>query len=364
MMRSRSVAVLVLSSAMALFSGCQISTSGGADVGSLRKRAEAISRETLIVDMHVDLPHRLMKLPDDVSKRTESGHFDYPRAKEGGLDAPFMSIYVPATYQKSGGARDFANRLIDLVENLESSHPDKFAVARSPDDVVEQFQKGLVSFPLGIENGAAVEGKIENLDHFYKRGVRYVTLTHSKWNAICDSSYDEERRWKGLSPFGREVVAKMNELGMMVDISHVSDDAFHQVAEISKAPLIATHSSCRHFTPGWERNMSDEMIRKLAEGGGVIAINFGSGFLSTEAQKQSTLYYDTLREFMETTGADSKSEEVEAFKTKYWEGKTRIRGNVQEVVDHIDHVVKLVGIEHVGIGSDFDGVTSLPENLD
>ncbi|KXJ04523.1 Dipeptidase 2, partial [Exaiptasia diaphana] len=299
-------------------------------------------------------------------QRTEKGDFDFVRAREGGLDAPFMSIYIPAEYQETGGAKDFADSLIDMVEKFETDHPDKFDVVSSIDEVLAAKAAGKVALPLGIENGAAVEDDLANLEHFFNRGVRYITLTHSKNNQICDSSYEEpdNRKWNGLSPFGKEVVAEMNRLGIMIDISHVSDDAFYQVMELSQAPAIASHSSCRHFTPGFERNMDDEMIRKLAENGGVIQINFGSGFLTPEAREYSTSFWGHIREYAVENGLERGSEELNAYIESYREQNPFPYATLDDVVAHIDHVVKLVGIDHVGLGSDYDGVgDSLPEGL-
>lgn len=326
-------------------------------------RAARLAREILLVDTHLDVPHRLMEEMEDISVATD-GDFDYPKARAGGLDAPFMSIYVPASYQEAGGARAYADRLIDLVEGFATRWPGKFAIARSPAEVRAIVDEGRVALPMGMENGAPLEGDPENLRHFFERGIRYITLTHSANNAIADSSYARERRWHGLSPFGREAVAEMNRLGIMVDVSHVSDEAFWQVLEVSRAPVIASHSSCRHFTPGFERNMSDEMIRALAETGGVIQINFGSAFLSAEAQQQGMRYWQALREHMRSNGYEPGSPEMEAFEEAYWSEREKHFADVADVADHIEHVIDLVGIEHVGFGSDFDGVgDSLPTGL-
>lgn len=332
--------------------------------------AETLTRQTLLVDTHVDVPYRLSEKMADVSQATEDGDFDYPRAKAGGLDAPFMSIYVPASYQETGGAKDLADELIDMVEGIAAGAPDKFAIARSPAEVEEQFAAGLISLPLGMENGAPVEDDLANVQHFYDRGIRYITLTHSKNNQICDSSYEEadNRRWNGLSPFGREVVADMNRLGMMVDISHVSDQTFYQVLELSSAPVIASHSSCRKFTPDFERNMDDAMIQALAENGGVIQINFGSSFLTEASNLQSNARWAATRAFAEEQGLDRENEEdrakIEAFMEQYDQENPKVFADLSDVVAHIDHVVRLVGIDHVGIGSDFDGVgDSLPTGL-
>lgn len=245
---------------------------------SQRERSQQLAQETLIVDTHIDVPDRLSARMEDISTRTEHGDFDYVRAKEGGLNVAFMSIYVSASHQDTGDAKEVADRLIDLVEKFAVDWPDKFAIATSVADVKQQAAQGKISLAMGMENGAPIE-TLEDLHHYYDRGIRYLTLAHSRANQLSDSSFDANRPWNGLSPLGREVVTEMNRLGMMVDVSHISDEAFLDVTEVSTAPVIASHSSCRHFTPGFERNMSDELIRALAENGGVIAINFGSSFL-------------------------------------------------------------------------------------
>jgi membrane dipeptidase len=364
--------------ALALASGCNPSTetakpaAGAATADPSRaeesaaEKAARLAQELVIVDTHVDVPYRLDKAMEDVSVRTETGDFDFVRAQQGGLNAPFMSIYVPAGYQETGGAKQYADSLIDMVEGLVTDHPDAFALAKSPDDILTAKQAGRVALPMGMENGAPIENDLANLKHFFDRGIRYITLTHSKNNQICDSSYEKEdhRRWGGLSPFGREVVAGMNRLGIMVDVSHISDDAFYQVLEITKAPVIASHSSARHFTPGFERNMSDDMIRALAENGGVIQINFGSAFVTQEANEKSMAVWGHIQEYAAAHGLAEDSEEVEEYAAQYRKEHPSPFAKLSDVVAHIDHVVKLVGIDHVGLGSDFDGVgDSLPEHL-
>jgi membrane dipeptidase len=326
-------------------------------------RAHALAQSFIIADGHIDLPYRLQNKAEDVSKETAGGDFDYERALAGGLNAPFMSIYIPAVHEERGGGKALADRLIGMVEQLIRDHPDKFAPATSSADVRRNFEQGLVSLPMGMENGTPLEGDLENVTYFYNRGIRYITLTHSKNNHICDSSYEPKKKWGGLSPFGREVVQRMNEVGIMIDVSHVSDSAFYQVVRLSKAPVIASHSSCRHFTPGFERNMSDDMIRALAENGGVIMINFGSAFISDESRK----LWDEAKQVAEKWGKEQGhkpgSAAVEKQREQYFH-KRNGRATVQQVAAHIDHVVKLVGPTHVGLGSDFDGVgDSLPEGL-
>jgi membrane dipeptidase len=333
----------------------------GAD---LERRAVQLARETLLVDAHVDVPDRLNRNDEDISVRTGTGHFDYVRAREGGLDAPFMSIYVSAEHQEAGDAKAYAERLIDMVEGFEEKWPDKFAVARSTQDVQRNFERGIISLPMGMENGAPIEDDLSNLEYFYDRGIRYITLAHSKNNQICDSSYDEEDTWGGLSPFGRRVIAEMNQLGMLIDISHVSDEAFYEVMALSRTPVIASHSSCRHFTPGFERNMSDEMIRGLASKGGVIQINFGGAFLTKTANQQALKAWAVLDEYLEKHGLSGDDPAYDEQQELYWAEHSRTEVSIGDLVDHFDRVVSLVGIDHVGIGSDFDGVSWLPVGLE
>jgi membrane dipeptidase len=350
--------ILILLPFLLIFS-CQtpVKNAQGEESETTYEKAQRLSKEFMLIDTHIDVPYRLVEEWEDISKRTEKGHFDYERARKGGLDVPFMSIYVGASYQETGGAKEKADELIDMVYGFAQKWPDKYAMAFSVSDVKDQFAKGLVSLPMGMENGAPIEDDILNLKYFYERGIRYITLCHSKWNLICDSSYDPDKHWNGLSPFGKEVVKEMNRLGILVDISHVSDSAFYQVVEITKAPLVATHSSCRHYTPGFERNMSDDMIRKLAENGGVIQINFGTYFINGDHQQKMSKAWDNIDR------SNMTSEERTTYIKNYMLENDVPKGHVEEVANHIDHVVELVGIDHVGIGSDYDGVSNLPEGL-
>ena len=298
-------------------------------------RAARLVQDALVVDTHIDTPDRLATGAwEDVGTRTVGGHFDFPRARAGGLDVAFMSIYVPARMQQSGGARAYADALIDTVEAVARRAPDRFVVVRSADDALAVQAAGRVGLALGIENGAALEGDVAAVRHFRDRGVRYITLTHSEPNDLSDPSYGTARPHGGLSALGARVVAEMNRLGVMVDVSHLSDAAFDDVLRVSRAPVVATHSSARHFTPGWERNLNDGRIRALAAAGGVIQISFGSMFLTPA-------YTPAARR------GDANPP----------------RGTVALVADHIDHVVRLVGADHVGIGSDYDGVPSVPADL-
>ena len=327
--------------------------------GSYEEKARSLAQETLVIDTHIDIPYRLENDWEDISGRTEKGQFDFERARMGGLNAAFMSIYVAAEYQNTGGARKEADKLIDMVYGIVEKWPDKYEIALSASDVIHQMGDGRISLPMGMENGAPIENNLKNLEYFHDRGIRYITLCHSKWNQICDSSYDPDKHWNGLSPFGQQVIGEMNRLGIMVDISHVSDSTFYQALEITKAPLIASHSSCRYFTPGLERNMSDDMIEKLAANGGVVQINFGSYFINGEFQRKMQVTWDYIDNHPELS-----DEETHAYVAQYMKDNNVPIVKIEELADHIDHIVNLVGIDYVGIGSDFDGVDILPEGLE
>ena len=330
----------------------------------LRALSRRLATSIIITDGHIDLPYRLNQKWEDVSRRTRSGDFDYVRAREGGLDAPFMSIFTPAEAYRQGRSKALADSLIDLVERLAHDHPDRFALATSPGDVETNFEQGIISLCMGMENGSPIEDDLSNLEHFYRRGVRYITLTHSKDNQICDSSYDTTRTWHGLSDFGREMVTEMNRIGIMVDVSHVSDDAFWQIMEITRAPVIASHSSCRYFISDFERNISDDMIRRVAANGGVVQINFGSTFISQRAREWADAYKKVRTPYYAEHNIAMHSEEDRAFLAAYRETNPFPFADVSDVADHIDHVVGLVGVEHVAFGSDFEGVdVTLPTGL-
>lgn len=339
----------------------------------LKLKAERLSKAYIITDGHIDLPYRLrvqnFKLEKEylgIPIETEKGDFDHKRAKQGGLDAPFMSIFVPASAQKDGTAKVLADTLIDMVTGIIDAHPQHFAYGRSVAEVKENFTRGLVSLPMGMENGAPIMDDLDNVDYFHDRGIRYITLTHSKVNQICDSSYDTLRTWNGLSPFGVEVVKRMNQVGIMVDISHVSDSTFYQVMHLSAVPCIASHSSVRKYVPDFERNMSDDMLKLLGEKGGVIQINFGSTFLDGQLQKNREAFHITLRDKLkkEHNMVPSDPGAMKILEAYAEEDPRTFYSDVSKVADHIDHVVRIAGIDHVGFGSDYDGVgDTLPTGL-
>lgn len=339
---------------------------------ALRKVADSLAHAYIITDGHVDLPYRLKVRNFRLEKeylgipiQTDDGDFDYERAKKGGLDAPFMSIYIPFENQaKPDMGKALADTLIDMVRGIVDAHPDKFGLAGTPAEVDAHFKAGKIALPMGMENGAPIGNDIANVKYFYDRGIRYVTLTHSKDNQICDSSYDTLNTWKGLSPFGEEVVREMNRVGIMVDISHVSDSTFYDVLKITKAPVIASHSSLRYFTPGWQRNMADDMVKALKGNGGVIQINFGSTFLDSVVSKANDANRKKLQAILKEKGLGMRDSLAKPIIDEFRKENPSLYADVKTVADHIDRVVELAGIDHVGIGSDYDGVgDSLPTGL-
>ena len=326
------------------------------------KRAAELAHKLVIIDTHIDTPYRFHEgVPENLSQQATRHDFDYVRAREGGLDAAFMSIYTPAQFQETGESYAIANELIDIVEGFERSWPDKFAIARSVTDVRRNFARGLVSLPLGMENGAPIKD-LDALRHFHGRGVRYVTLTHSRSNQIGDS-FSEPRLHGGLSPFGEEVVREMNRLGMMVDISHVSDETARDAIALTTAPPIASHSACRRFVPGFERNISDELIRAVAEKGGVVMINFASFFVRADLNEKNRAVRAHLADFLQQHGLTRNTVDLREYETRY-RTERGLYADVTDVVDHIEHVIEVAGVEHVGLGSDFDGLgAGLPTGL-
>jgi membrane dipeptidase len=331
--------------------------------GNVETEARRLAHQHLLVDGHIDLPHRLHLFDEDPSGPTVGGDFDAPRAKDGGLSAAFMALYLPSELQETpGAAPQRADALLDRVERMATQSPDVFALATSPAEVRSIARTDAIALLLGMENGAGVGDDLTTLHHFYDRGVRYLTLTHDAHNLIGDSSYgDAEPRWGGLSPFGNEVVDEMNRLGMMVDVSHVTDETAWEVLDRTSAPVIASHSGCRRFTPGWERNLSDALIEGVAETDGVVMIPFGSPFLRAPYRDQDDPIEDAVEAYVDAMGWAENSKQAVTYEQKM--RRLHPIGTVADVANHIDHVVDLAGVDHVGLGSDFDGVFAFPEGL-
>lgn len=327
-----------------------------------------LHRDALVADMHNDTVLRMVEEGFDISQRDTSGHVDLPRLKEGGVDLQVFGCYLdPDT--AAGERRKTIDIMIDSLESQIGRNPDKIAVCGTAAEAEEIISSGRIAAFLGIENGLAIENDLENLDHFYNRGIRYMTLTHMISSDWCESSSDTtELPFHGLSDFGREVVKRMNDLGMIIDLSHASPAAVEEVLEVTMDPVIASHS-CVHAICNSDRNLTDEQILAIAENGGVIGINFYEGYLSQE-------FVDLDEAFESEHKAEIDSVERLYKETAYWSKEKRklyapltaqikkLDISVSTVVDHIDHIVKLVGPDYVGIGSDYDGVHRVPEGLD
>lgn len=316
-----------------------------------------------LLDSHCDTPSQILRLRD-LAVDNHHAHVDFPKLRKGGVDGAFFALYTPASLSETESYL-YASRLLSGVNRVLKFHSDKARLATCRSDAYANKEQGLFSVFLGLENGAALGNSLERIEAFYDAGVRYITLCHSKDNQICDSCSEGKSR-KGLSPFGKNVIRMMNKLGMLVDVSHISDAAFYDVLETSYYPVVATHSCCRALSDH-PRNMTDHMIRTLAEAGGVIQINFYPLFLDVRFRKvleDSGIMSEGERienEFI----ADPSNPERRAAWNKVQDALTALpRPSFRLIADHIDHVVSLVGIDHVGIGSDFDGIEVAPSGLE
>jgi membrane dipeptidase len=328
------------------------------------RAADSILDDAIVVDTHIDAPFRIERSGADVVVGDPGGQFDLARAEQGRLGAAFMSIFIPAQVDVDGNGVALADRLIDHVEAVVTAAPQRAGLATCVADVRELKAAGRLALALGMENGGPLLAR-DALDHFVARGIRYVTLTHSKANGLADSSYDGERPWDGLSPAGFDMVRRLNAAGVMVDVSHLADAATRDVLATSAVPIIASHSSARHFVPGFERNLDDELIRAIAAAGGVIQVNFGSGFISAEARAWQARWEEVFARFSAEAQVAYDSPQAGEFRTRYLAAHPYPRADLDTVLDHIDYIVKLAGVTHVGLGSDFDGVgDTLPTGLE
>ena len=326
----------------------------------LWKMALKICENNIILDSHIDWPDKHLFFPEDISKKTTKGDFDLVRAKEGGLNAALSVVYINSSYEVDE-SRNMVDSTLKLITDYTKIYPQKFAQAFNPNDIKKNFKSNLFSLPLCLENGLPIGNNLEYIKYLKEQGIVYITLTHNKANQISDSNFDEKRKWNGLSPFGLEVIKEMNHLGIMIDISHSTDSTVFQSLRNSVAPVIASHSSCRYYTPGLERNLSDTLIKAIANKNGVIMVNFCSMFLDSICMKNCGY----LLNWYNSHGIKMDSEEGIEFALKYAETH-QIKSNSIRVVDHIEHIIKVAGIDYVGIGSDYDGMgpsqpTDLPD---
>ena len=354
-------AVLLVGGGQATLPRASAQTSNDPDQVAARALDHAI-----IVDTHEDTPQALLEEGYDLASPDSPYMVSIPKMRAGHMGAEFFSIWVDVTWPK----QDLIHRALDLIDATDqqvAKHRDVLGLASTADDIERLHREGKTAILMGLEGGHQIEGDLHVLDIFYCLGVRYMTLTHTKNDELGDSSGDKPG-WKGLSPLGRQAVARMNQLGMMVDISHVSDKTFYDALATSKAPLIASHSSCRALCTA-PRNMTDDMIRALAKNGGVMDINFYSGFLSQAFNDG----YAKIEKQVDGELAAARARYAKQGKRLSYLEEVRIQQRLIKdlpvpsytaIADHIDHAVKVGGIDHVGLGSDFDGIDSAPRGME
>ncbi len=344
-----------------LVAGAQ--TSGTVTVSD---EARAIHGRSYVFDGHNDLPWQVRTEASlsfdnlDISQPQPELHTDIARLRAGGVGAQYWSVYVPANTVESGRSHQMTLEQIDIVRAMVQRYPDTFAMALTLDDILRCRREGKIASLIGVEGGHSIENSIEKLRRLFRLGARYMTLTHSDTLDWADSCSDEAK-CNGLSAFGREVVREMNRLGMLVDISHVSHKTMQDALDVSEAPIIFSHSSARAVADH-PRNVPDEILRQLPQEGGVVMVNFFSGFVVPESAKNTLTLFDRGRELRRKYGDDQDKirQEQAAYRAKH----PIYPGTVHDVADHIDHIAKVAGIDHVGIGSDFDGISIVPKQLE
>jgi membrane dipeptidase len=361
--------------ALACHDGADRTTSDGAPQvepmvaapSALADRARALHRDAIVVDTHSDTTPRFEDPTWRFDERHTTGHMDLPRIREGGLDVQFWSIYMGARDGRGVAIREAIER-IDAVHELARRHPLEIALVGSVSEIRDAVAAGKLASLMGVEGGHIIEQSLPALRTFYRLGVRYMTLTHSFHTEWADSAGTYEPReplHRGLTAFGREVVAEMNRLGMLVDVSHVSDDTFHDVLQVTRAPVIASHSSCRAVADH-PRNLSDDMLRALARNGGVVMINFFPVYINEEnaalAAEQRAAIAAKLETLRPELGDDPAA--VAAARAKLYAESPWPTVPLAVLLDHFDHAIRVAGAEHVGIGADWDGVPSMPEGME
>jgi len=328
------------------------------------EHALALHHEAVVVDGHNDLPWRLRGLwgldldPVRLDERWTDGHTDIPRLREGGVDVQFWAAYVPVRFRGREASR-IAREQIDLVHRLTARYSNDLAMAYSLADIRRITGEGRIASMIGVEGGHAIAGSLDVLRELYELGARYLTLTHSATLDWVDAAGDESRN-RGLSDFGREVVGEMNRLGMLVDISHVSAGAMRDVLDATAAPVIFSHSSARALADH-PRNVPDDVLARLPQNGGLVMVNFFPGFLTAEGAR------NVQRLFQEEARIRSENPDPDDFRAamdRWYAERIAERGNVATIADHIDHIVRVAGIDHVGLGSDFDGIPLVPEGME
>ncbi|MEE2639217.1 MAG: dipeptidase [Planctomycetota bacterium] len=363
MLRQLSLTILLI--------GCGSSTVFGQQPNPDRKpvvvtdKALEIHRSGFVFDGHNDLPWAIRTNGSssfkkvDISKPQPRFHTDIDRLRKGNVGAQFWSVYVPSSTMKKGTSLTDTVQQIDLVKKMVERYPETFHLALSYEDILEARKAGKIASLIGIEGGHSIENSIQNLRRLFKRGARYMTLTHSDTLDWADSATDEPRH-DGLSLFGEEIVREMNRLGMLVDISHVSPATMKDTLATSQAPVIFSHSSARAVADH-VRNVPDEILKLTRKNRGVVMVNFFSGFIEPESARRMSAMFDVIRD-LKSRFPDE--DEYRSEMLKWRKANPVLPGTVHDLVDHIDHIVKVAGVDSVGIGSDYDGVSTLPFQLE
>jgi len=324
-----------------------------------------VHRAGLLIDGHNDLPWQVRKYGNssfdvlDIAQDQPKLHTDIPRLRRGGMGAQFFAVYVPSDTAHNGTAASMAREQFTIIEAMLKKYPDDFALARRADDVERIHASGKIAVLIGVEGGHMIENSLDKLREFYERGARYLGLTHSETIDWADSATDEPRHG-GLTPQGEAVVREMNRLGMLVDLAHVSHDTMRDALRVSRAPVIASHSSAYAIAPH-NRNLPDDVLRMLKTNGGVVMVNFYSGYVVPEGARIMARNFEMEREIKAKYPDEADYKKA----MEAWLAENPIpRGTVHDIIDHIDHIVKIAGIDHVGIGGDYDGIDKTPEQLD
>jgi membrane dipeptidase len=331
----------------------------------LWKEAERIHRKAIVVDTHNDITSMMIDEDYDIGTSSVGKyHTDLARMKQGGLTAEFFSVYVDKKYAKEGGSARRALDQIDVVYRAAERYPDKLLMAITPADIRRAKKEGKIAALMGIEGGHAIENSLFALRDFYRLGVRYMTLTHNNTNDWADSARDEARH-NGLTDFGREVVREMNRLGMLVDVSHVSDKTMADVLDVSTAPIIASHSSAQALN-NHPRNINDELLRRIAKNGGVVMVNFYPSFIDQRHLDADRARDERLKPQLDALNERYKDDakRLAEEQKKLYDANPLPPVPLSVLIDHIVHIAKIAGIDHVGLGSDFDGVPSLPVGME
>jgi len=331
---------------------------------ALWEKAKKIHEEAIVIDTHSDTPMAITGQAFNLGKKGDKNEVDFVRMKEGGLDAMFFAAFVSNRLDQKHPSKK-ALEMIDETYRQVENNPGLAQMAFKAQDIRDIHKLGKRAILLGIENGGPIEGNLRMLRNYYRLGVRYITLTHNSNNDICDSAAAKESKWNGLSPFGKKVVKEMNRLGMMIDVSHISDKAFWDVLEESDAPIFASHSCVRAIC-NVPRNLTDDMIKALAKKGGVVHINFYTSFLDEEYKKKAEKIQAKLAPEYKKLSEKYKDDRHAFWNAlmKMWKKHGPPAPKVDVVINHIDHIVKLVGVDYVGLGSDYDGAGSFPQGLE